>query len=185
MPFDSAITAADILFDAPDTRQADILKATRMITNAARANNESERVKKYLLEGIKRTKGKSDEDSQNNYYLFLAEYSLFIMHDTAKAIEMRQRGFGPNWDKQTKNIYPFAKYCFDRSINMDNAYQILQSVPDRIKDGTYKAKVFWLLSQFAEIKNELADAVSYIGLAVEQDPENDFYNDEYERLSGS
>ena len=182
LPFDSVLPAADMLFDNPNSKAADIIRATRMVSNVARRKNRTDQIKKYLIAGIKLTKEKNNKKSKENYYLFGADYALYVAHDTVKAIAIKKKGMGKDWKQILKTYYPFAKYCYDRRINIDEAYELCIAVTERVQEDKYRAKVFSLLAKIKEYNGDFEAAMNFVDRAMTNDPDNEYYPTQYDEL---
>lgn len=181
-PFDSAQVAADIVYDDSATTDANMIKMVRMISNCARKTENTDKIKKYLVKGIELTKDAKNKKAKENYYLFGADYALYIAHDTAKAIAIKKKGMGDNWEKNLKNYYPFARYCFDRRINIDESYNLLMTLTEKLDDGTYKGRVYSTLAQIEDYRGNKNQALKFVEQAMQQDPDNEYYPEQYEKL---
>lgn len=183
-PFDSVKAAIDILFNEPDFNQADLIKAIRMTSNVARKRNRTDEIKQYLIDGIDLTKNSPNPKFNRYAFLFGADYALFIKQDTVSAIKIRKNGFNIKEDHSgsIKDYYPFARYCYDREINLVEAKELLLVVTNRIDDGTYKAKVYSLLGKIAEHNGDRKEALKYVEQAMLNDPDNEYYPEQYTEI---
>lgn len=182
IPFDEVLPAADGVIEAPHMNLKDIAKVAQLISKLARRRDATDRIARYLQAGIAATGARRDDKGRKLHADLKADQALYVEGDTLGAIELKKAGLGENWDTDLNNYYPFANFCFERRINLEEAQRFAQAASQRASDGPFKAKHLSLLASICEVRGVIADAVRYAEQAVAQDPDNEAYAKQLERL---
>jgi len=182
LPFDSIYVAADAVIDDQRTILDNIRKLAMMMSNLARRNNRTGDIGKYLQVGIDATAGSQNEVTNQYHYLIMADYDLYISHDTISALINHQNSMGSNWQNDPAKYYTYGKWCFDRRFNLDEAEKYVRIACQKASEGSFRAKHLSLLAEICYARGKTAEAIRQIKKAIYNDPENEAYQKRLEQL---
>lgn len=180
--FGEVLPTADSVLASERQSPTDKAKAVQLLSKLARKMGTTDRIAKYLQAGIDAVSRRIDPKSKSLKYDLEADYALYVEHDTAGAVALEKTCLGENWSSDLDSYYPFGSWCYERGINLEEAQRYVQTAAERASDGPFKAKHLSLLSNICEARGFTADALSYAEQAVEQDPDNESYATQLERL---
>ncbi|MDH3889676.1 MAG: hypothetical protein OEV49_01215 [candidate division Zixibacteria bacterium] len=175
IPFDDVLPAADAVLEAPRKNLQNIASVAQLICKLARRRDATDRIAKYLQAGIAASGARKDDKGRKLQAELKADQALYVHGDTLGAIEQKKSGFGENWDTNLNNYLPFATYCFERRINLEEAQRFVETAAQRASDGSFKAKHLSLLANICEARGNFADALRHAEAAAVQDPDNEAY----------
>lgn len=182
LAFDSIYPAADTAISSPYKSPSNVALVGNFMSQLARKFNRFENLSKYLEAGMAATKGQPQEKLQQYYVLLEADYALHIEDDTEKALTIRKAGLGEGWENERDKAYTFAKWCLDRKINLEEAERITRRTLDQVFPGRFKAMVLNTLAEICAAQGNYKEAFRVIALAVRENPENDYYEEQFERF---
>ena len=182
IPFDDVLPAADGVIGATRKSLKNIAKVAQLISKLARRREATDRIAKYLQAGIVATAARKDDKGLKLHADFKADQALYVFADTLGAIEFKKAGLGENWDSDLDNYFPFASFCFERRINLEEAQRFVQTASQRASDGAFKAKHLSLLANICEARGMMAEALRYVEQAVTQNPDKEAYAKQLERM---
>lgn len=183
--FDEVLPAADKVIESPHKDLKNIGKVAQLVSKLARRRDATDRIAKYLQAGIAATGARRDDKGLKLHSELKADQALYVNSDTLGAIELKKAGLGDNWDSDLNNYFPFASWCYERRIGLEEAQRFVQTASQRASDGSFKAKHLSLLANICEARGEIADAVRYAEQAVMQDPDKEAYAKQLERMRGA
>jgi tetratricopeptide (TPR) repeat protein len=152
------------------------------MSQLARKFDRFQNLRKYLEAGMAVTKGQPQEKLQQYYVLLEADYALHVEHDTEKALAIRKAGLGEGWENERDKAYTFAKWCLERKINLEEAERIARKTLNQVFPGRFKAMVLNTLAEICAAQGNYKEAFRVIALAVRESPENDYYEEQFERF---
>ncbi len=182
VPFDDVFSSADAVINAPRKNLKNVATVAQLMSKLARRMKTTDRIGKYLQAGIAATGSRRDARGLKLHAELNADLALYVNHDTAAAIRHYKSGLGKNWDKNLDNYYPFADFCFERRINLEEAQEYALIASQRASDGPFKAKHLSLLANICEARGLLSEALRYAEETVMQDPDNETYSEQLERI---
>lgn len=180
--FDEVLPTADTVMNAPRKNAENIAKAAQLLSKLALRMETTDRIGRYLQAGIAATTGRQDAKGLGLHNDLKADYALYVEHDTAGAIANKKTGLGENWSGDLNQYYPFGNWCYERRINLEEAQRYVKTASERASDGPFKARQLSLLANICEARGLSTDAVRYVEQAIEQDPDNESYSAQLERL---
>ncbi|MEW5924840.1 MAG: hypothetical protein AB1746_12725 [Candidatus Zixiibacteriota bacterium] len=183
MPFDSVLPAADVALSNPTKNLSNTIKVGQMMARLACKLGKNNRIAKYLNTCIDASAGSAQFGEMHE--LLKADYALQILNDTAKAVSIKKATMGPNWMNERDRFYEFSRWCLEREINLEEAELYARRAVDLVYPGKYRAKVLNTVAEICYARGNKTEAVKMIKLAVEQEPENEFYQTQQEKFSNS
>jgi len=180
IPFDSVLPAADAVINAPKKNINNIIKVGEMMIRLGRKLGMADRIGKYLLAGLNITAG--DSRYKEKHENFRADSALYIKKDTALCLEIKKASMGDNWIDERDRFYMFSKWCLEREINLEEAEIHARRAIDLVYPGKYRARVLNTVAEICYARGDGEEAVKIISLAIEQQPENEFYQVQLEKF---
>ena len=180
IPFDEALPTADVVIDRKNA--GDISKMAQILSKLARRREATDRIGPYLKAGISASDARRDDKGLKLNADLKADFALYAEHDTLGAIAIKKAALGENWTTDLNTYYPFGSWCYERRINLVEAQRYVQHACERASDGPFKARHLSLLANICEARGFIDEAVRHAEQAVEQDPENESYTKQLDRL---
>jgi tetratricopeptide (TPR) repeat protein len=182
LEFDEVIPAADAVLNAEKKDTKNIVDVARLMTRLAVKADQIDKLKKYLKAGIDNSAISKNKQIQAANIDLQADYTLYIEKDVQKAIGIKKRTMALGWQDNRDAYYMFAKWCLIRKINLDEAEMYARKTLPEVQPGKYRARVYTTLAEILEANNKIDGALEARKNAVAHDPENDYYQEELERL---
>lgn len=178
--FDDAAKAAQQVFSS-DTTENKVYTAYKM-SNLAREDGKTEEMSKYLQMGIDAAKGSDNPDVREiNDYLQI-DYSLYVVKDTAKAIEFKKATLGENWTDDPQQLNSFAWWCYENDCNLEEAEALAKKAVDLSDPGSSKAMILDTVAHIVRARGNNAEAIKYMEMAVKEDPGNSQYQETLDKF---
>ena len=185
IPFDEVFPAADAVLTSKIKNRNNIIRVARIMSSLAREKGKTNQIATYLQAGIDATANSQDKKTKESHDLFLADRALYISGDTAEAIRIRKASLGRDWEIDPARFYPFARWCFERRINLEEAEMYTRMAVDRASQGKFKAKLLNLLAEICNARGNTEEAVRLTEMAIDQDPDNEQYRRQLKRFQES
>jgi tetratricopeptide (TPR) repeat protein len=183
IPFEEALPAADSVINSKRVIKNSIVNVARLITRLARKKGKTDRIEKYLQAGLDATEGSQNKRFVEARHEFMADYTLHVRADTAKAIKIKKASLGEGWENDRDTFYRFALWCLERKINLEEAETYARKTVNLVYAGKYRAKALNTVAEICEARGNIMEAIKVINLAIQQDPDNDFYVEQLERFT--
>jgi thioredoxin-related protein len=173
---------------ASDTRtSAHLLKVAYTMGKLAQMAGDRSHFLPYLKAAVEGTEGDEGESVMKGRSKLLPEYALHIEKSTKKAVSLKKEAFAlatapENWMENANLLNNFAWWCFENSINLDEAEEFARKGIERAEAGNMKANILDTLAEICNLKGDCGDAVKYIELAVAEDPENEYFQKQLVRF---
>ncbi len=181
----AVIDAADALFARADESSSSMFGVLWTMRNMARHEANNDLFVPYLKAAIETTEESEDEEVAKYRKFYKADYVLFVEGDAEKAIEVKRAGMDEGWDKNANELNNFAWWCFENSINLDEAYELAGRGVDLAKAGNEKANILDTMAEICNLKGDCDEAVTLIHLAIAEDPENEYFQGQAERFEAA
>ncbi|MCK4858286.1 MAG: hypothetical protein KAT58_09980 [candidate division Zixibacteria bacterium] len=182
IPFAAILPAADSVLTAEPMNRKDIMHVAKIICRLARKKDKIDQVRKYLKAGLDAGGDSPQAKHRQSYQLLRADYALHVDGDTAVAIAIKKTSMGAGWENERNKFYAYANWCLERKINLVEAEGYTRKVLKLVMPGTYKAKVLDKLAQIVAAGGDIEKAAKIMKLAVDEDPGNDYYTEQLQRL---
>jgi len=180
MAFDEVLPAADAVLTAGDPER--VARTARLLARLARRKGTTDRIGEYLEAGRQASQGSRDEQMRRWHEDLRSDCALYIDHDTAAAIAIEEESLGAGWEKELDQYYPFAEWCLERGINLEQAQSLMTIASQLASDGPFKARHLHLLAKICHARGLPAEAVRYAEEAALQDPDEETYIADRERF---
>jgi tetratricopeptide (TPR) repeat protein len=187
IPFDSVLPAADAVLVSKQASVKNIIKVGQLMARLGRKMNKTDRIGKYLKTGIDATAGSGPTYKASRDDL-MADYALHVKGDTVEAVRIKKGSMGEGWNEERDKFYSFAKWCLERKINLEEAEMHTRRTVNLVYPGQYRARVYGTLAAICEARGDIRGALRSMELAVEQQPDSEYYNEQLnqyrEKLGG-
>ena len=184
IPFEEIFPAADAVLDSPRKITSNVIKVAQLVSRVARKFDRTDHLAKYLNAGIDLTANSTNEKMSDIHTILVADYTMYVDGDTAGAVQMKKASLGDGWQSNPDKFYDYAKWCQERKIMLDEAEHYARQAADRAYVGEFKGKVLNTLAEIYYEKGNNDEAIKTIQLAIEQDPEYEFYEDQLKKFRG-
>lgn len=187
IPFDAVLPVADSVLVFQNNNKSTIVKTAQIMVRLARKLNETDKIGKYLKAAIAKTTGSKIQKDIEDNTLLKSEYALYIDKDMAEATRLKKIMMPANWENDPDKFYGYAKWCLERSINLDEAKALALRAVELASPGDFKSQVYNTLASICNAQNNHSDAVRYMQLAIKEDPQDEFYQkqlEEFEKKTG-
>ncbi|MBU8932760.1 MAG: hypothetical protein KOO62_02020 [candidate division Zixibacteria bacterium] len=182
LPFDSAISRANVILNAKVRNNRNIEKVARLMGNIARKLNKTDRIEKYIRAGLKVTTGSKEVKTINAHSSFLADSALYLAADTTSAIRLGKLSLGEGWSTKPGKYYSFGLWCFQRRINLVEAESFVRRALALTEPGFFRAKHHDLLAELAFTLGRPGEALAQAELALLEQPVSEFYEKQVKRF---
>ena len=162
-----------------------MINVGKMMIHLARRKNKTETVGKYLLAAINAASNSRNARHQESYRLLRADYSLHISHDTTEAVALKKVTLGKGWEENRDRFYDFARWCLERKVNLAEAEEYARKTVNLVYPGKIRAMVLNTLAEIAFARGDSNRAEKIIRLAIEQEPDNEYYQQQLRRFEKS
>ena len=136
----------------------------------------------YLKRAMQETEGVQDEELQAKRLDLEVEHALLVEKDKPKAVSLKRSSMPEGWMEQAKELNAFAWWCFENEINLEEAEQLARKGAELAGDGKTKAMILDTVAEICNLRGSCKDAVYFIELAIEADPESTYYPKQLERF---
>jgi thioredoxin-like negative regulator of GroEL len=173
---------ADVVFAAVDPTPEAMFEVLYTMNKVSHKTGDRALALPYLEMAVERTEGVEDEKIAHKRAYHLADYALHIEKNEKKAIQARKASLPEDWMEQANQLNNFAWWCFENEINLDEAEALARRGIELAAPGTEKANILDTLAEICNVKDDCANAVEYIRLAIAEDPENEYFQKQLHRF---
>jgi tetratricopeptide (TPR) repeat protein len=177
IPFEDVLPVADTIVFGSRVNKDNAVRAAQVMSRLARKLEKEDQVEKYLRAGLDLTANDTDEKNKGRHTSLQIEYMLQVEHDTTKAVAAQKNTLGSDWLRNPEKFYNFSKWCLERRVNLPEAEYLARQATQYAQDGDFKAQVYNTVAELCYVQGNLADAIKFSDLAIEQDPGNIGYRD--------
>ncbi len=179
---DQVRAQADAVLASSSCSEKDLIKVALSMYKISRRANDINFFTPYLKVSIEQTADSKDEDVLHKRATLMPEYALHIEKNVKKAIELKKKGLPEGWQKNANELNNYAWWCFENNINLAEAEKMARKGIELAAPGREKANILDTLAEICNLSGDCGDAVDYIKLAVAEDPENEYFQDQLVRF---
>jgi tetratricopeptide (TPR) repeat protein len=179
---------ADAVLASANYSDKDLMKVAFSMYKVSRRADDITLFTPYLKVSIEETVDSKDEDIVHKRTKLMPDYTLHIKKDTKKAVKLKKESMPEGWQKEANELNNFAWWCFENNINLKEAEKSARKGIELASPGNEKANILDTLAEICNLSGDCGDAVEYIRLAVAEDPENEYFQDQlirFEKLLAS
>jgi hypothetical protein len=175
-------TQVDVVFASAPADPKAMLQAYWTLNKVAYKAHTPEITYPYLRVTYEAIQGSDDEYLAKSAAKLLPDYALHIERDVDKAIQARKEVMPENWHDDGRMLNHFAWWCFENRVNLAEAEGLARRGVELSPPGRDKANVLDTLAEICNLNNNCSHAVQYIRLAIEEDPENEYFRNQLGRF---
>jgi tetratricopeptide (TPR) repeat protein len=175
LPFDSVVAAADVVLGRPKQISDQLGQLAQIIANVARRTGDVGRIEKYLEAGARATSARTDKAGVSMNRDIVADYALYVLHDTTKALNIKKSGLGSGWDQDPARYFQYGEFCYQRRIDLAQAENYVRLATQKASEGKFKAKHLRLLAEILFARGKVDEAIATGEQALEQDPTTEYF----------
>ena len=112
----------------------------------------------------------------------MVDYKLYVEKDIEGAIELRKARLPQGWQQNPNALNSFAWWCFENNINLEEAEALARNGVELSDPGEGKAMILDTLAEICNLRGSCKDAVLYMEMAIENDPDRQYYKEQLERF---
>jgi tetratricopeptide (TPR) repeat protein len=180
---DEVRAAADQAMSSGHLSDKQFLRLARLMSMAAEEDADWS-VAPYIERALAATETMDDPELENERRHVLIEQALRVTHDHARALELALETRAEGWQDDPGELNGFAWWCFENRINLEQAEELARRGADLASAGGQKAMVLDTLAELVFLRGATDEAVELIRQAIEQDPENEYYQKQLVRFGG-
>ena len=184
LPFDSARAAADQVIGNPKSTSVEIGRTVQLLTRLARRTNhvDSATIAKYLDTGMVATGYKNDQVNLGLHLEILADYALYVKHDTATALQVKEKGLGKDWERDPRRYFEYAQFCLEHRLDLERAENFARQAADQAEDGAFKARHLQVLADIIYAEGRTDEAMKLMRQAIDLSPVNRWYQERLDEM---
>jgi thiol-disulfide isomerase/thioredoxin len=176
------VKAGDRVLAWKDHSTADAIHVARYMTAVGRKEKDPDMMVPFLQAAISESENVSDETITKMRKSLMIDYKLFVDKDVDGAIELRKARLPEGWQQNTNALNSFAWWCFENNVNLEEAETLARNGAELAESGESKAMILDTLAEICNLRGSCKDAVLYIELAIENDPDRQYYKEQLARF---
>jgi tetratricopeptide (TPR) repeat protein len=137
----------------------------------------------YIEAGLLATEGKEDEDLQKGRQSLLISQALMVKGDKELALRLKRETLSEGWEEDSRKLNGFARWCFENEVNLEEAEALARKGVELAKDDDRRAMILDTVAEIVNRRGDAAGAAALIQEAMELDPDNEHYTEQFERFT--
>ncbi len=109
-------------------------------------------------------------------------FSLLIEKDADKAVNLKKANMPDGWMDDAGDLNAFSWWCFENGINLEEAEKLARRGIKIADSGRQKAMILDTCAEIVNLRGNPSEAAELIQLALKEDPESKFYQDQLEKF---
>jgi thioredoxin-related protein len=136
----------------------------------------------YLKATVEAADGITDEKFAKKVAWHKPDYALHIEKDVEKAIQYRKDVMPEDWLQDANQLNNYAWWCFENNVNLEEADTMARRGIELAESGKEKANILDTLAEICNARDDCANAVEYIRMAVAEAPEEEYFQKQLVRF---
>jgi tetratricopeptide (TPR) repeat protein len=174
--------AADAALAFEGRSVEDVANIAGMMTSLGRKKDDATIMVPYLELAMRETEGVDDESIQKKRTRLQVDHALFVEHDEAKAVSYKKATYDEGWMEDADSLNGFAWWCFETNVNLEEADALARKGVELADNGKSKAMILDTVAEICNARGSCKDAVFFIELAIQEDPDSEYYPKQLERF---
>ena len=158
------------------------LHTTYYVGRAMSGEEDHATVKPFLVKSREKIASSDEELSQGLVDAVELQAIMYVDEDMDAAVAMKRTTMPEGWMEDPDQLNSFAWWCFENKVNLEEAQVLALKGIELAEPGKARGQI---LDTAAEICNALGncdEAVELIKLALEQDPDSEYYGKQLTRF---
>lgn len=177
---DDVSTEADFVMASKTSTAEDKLEVAMMVRGMASQMGQIEAAIPYIEQALVATEGQ-DDLAEGRAQLEI-DHALLVDKDKTKALKLKRKSLDEGWLDDPRALNSFAWWCFENSINLEEAKNLaLRGVDLSVEDGD-KANILDTAAEICSAMDDCEEAVEIMRRAVELNPEREYYQRQLARF---
>ena len=110
------------------------------------------------------------------------DHALFVEKAPEKAVKLRKANLPEGWLENAEELNGFAWWCFQNRVNLEEAESLARKGVELAANDKTKAEILDTVAEICNARGSCKDAVTYIELAIQADPDSEHYKKQLERF---
>jgi len=161
---------------------ADVIWIARYMTTVGRQENDYEIFVPFLKAAVSESENVADETIVKMRQGLMVDHALYVEKDIDAAIALRKERLPAGWEQNPDALNAFAWWCFENKVNLEEAEQMARNGVELAEPGSSKAMILDTLAEICNLRGSCKDAVLYIEMAIENDPDRQYFRNQRYRF---
>jgi thioredoxin 1 len=179
---DQARETTRAMFDSEDVDLAAKIQIALMLDRAGKRHDAPDLAAEFLTAAMTAAEGSDDEQVASIRPDLGIAHALTVLDDPQAALEFKRASMDEGWTEDASQLNSFAWWCFEHEVNVDEAIEIARKGVDLAEPGSEKAMILDTLAELCNLAGDCGEAIATIDLAIEQDPDRTYYQEQRERF---
>lgn len=173
---------ADLVMDSENRSGMDAMEVASTMGSLARKQGDMSLYTPYLKAAFDATEGTDDKQVMSYREHYQADHALYVLGDEKKAVEYRKANMPEGWMENANQLNSFAWWCFENDINLEEADRMARKGIELAQPGNERANIYDTLAEICNARDNCADAVEFIRLAIADDGDNEYFKKQLARF---
>jgi len=181
------LVQANLVTSSPKTKAKELIKLGHTMEKVARKAGDWSFYTPFLRLAVESNSMSQDEKTLKGLKGLLPDYALLVEKNETKAVELMKEAYAAKaapkeWTQNADMLNNLAWWCFEHRINLKEAERLARQGIELAEPGNQKANIYDTLAEICNASGSCVNAVEYIRLAVAEDPENEYFQDQLTRF---
>lgn len=174
--------AADGVLKYGNASGEDLCYMAKTMSHVAKKAGNPKLQKPYLEAAMNSIANTNDKKLLEFRAGMQVNYALVVEGNVDKALNLKRKCMPAAWTEDAMQLNSFAWWCFENNVNLAEADQLARKGAELAPDGKKKAMVLDTVAEICNARGSCNSALEWIQLALAEDPENQYYKDQFERF---
>ncbi len=110
------------------------------------------------------------------------DYAMHIEKDGAHAADLMFASMPEGWQAESKRLNGYAWWCYENQVDLERAESLARKGVELAAVGSEKAMILDTVAELCNSLGECNEAIVLIEMAIENDPENEYYQKQLVRF---
>ena len=179
---DQARETTRAMFDSDDVDLAAKIQIALMLDRAGKRHDAPDLAAEFLTAAMTAAEGSDDEQVASIRPDLGIAHALTVLDDPKAALEFKRASMDDGWTEDASQLNAFAWWCFEHEVNVDEAMELARKGVELAEPGSEKAMILDTLAELCNLAGDCGEAIATIDLAIEQDPDRTYYQEQRERF---
>lgn len=177
---DQVEVEAKLAASNPGATPEDHMMIADMISGMAQQAGEPDRAIPYIKKALKVSEGVEDmADARLNMEIGAA---LLIDKDKDKAVALKRKSMGEDWQEDAGALNEFAWWCFEQNTNLEEAEEMALKGAELAATDGERANILDTAAEICNARGNCDEAIARIKQAIELDPDKEYFKTQLARF---